>query len=204
MQHILETLPLKIRTQPEWVDAALGNVDAFLADHASCERKAHSAALMLVNKFHGYPMLQDQLIGLAREELEHFHQVFRILRERGVSLVQDEVDSYVKALLRHVRHPQSEHLLDRLLVAALIEARSCERFCIFAAALPPGALKDFYVAFAEAESAHFPLFVGMAKEFAGQDVASRRLEEWLELEARVMAEDVLGGANAAGYRATVH
>lgn len=188
LSEINQSLPLRSRTTDAWVDHVMADIGGFLADHASCERKAHAAAMMLVNKFPEYPELQDRMISLAREELEHFHQVFRLLRDRGIPLKADEVDLYVKRLLEHVRHPREEHLLDRLMVVAMVEARSCERFCLFAEALPPGQLKDFYTAFAAAESAHFPLFVETAGLLFGDDAARKALDRWLDIESNIVQE----------------
>ena len=147
---------------------------------------------MLMTKFPEHPELQDRMIGLAREELAHFHQVFQILRRRGESLGQDHAESYVKLLMSVVRHPKDQHLLDRLLVAAVIEARSCERFCLFAEALPAGDLKDFYVQFAMEESAHFPLFVDVAKLIYPAPEVDARLKEILHHEGTIIPNLPIG------------
>ena len=194
--EISRSLPLQWSTPPEWAAFVVQNIDSFLVDHASCERKAHAAAMMLVSKFPEYPELQDKMIGLAREELEHFHLVFHILRKRKLSLTADAVDTYVKNLFHHVRHPRQDHSLDRIIATAMIEARSCERFCLIAEALPQGDLKDFYTRFAIAESAHFPLFVNLARDLFGREHANRRLEEWLQIEAEI--------AKTLPIRACVH
>lgn len=196
MQELRRGLPLKIATSPDWAPLVLQNINGFLIDHVSCERKAHTAALMLVHKFPEYPELQDRMIQLAREELDHFQQVVRILRQRGLAIGHDEIDPYVKQLLAHVRHPRDQHLLDRLMVAALIEARSCERFCLFAEALPAGDLKNFYESFAREESAHFPLFVSTAKLYYSATLVDQTLENMLDTEAKILP--------AIPLRATVH
>jgi tRNA-(ms[2]io[6]A)-hydroxylase len=185
---ILGLLPLQTPTPSAWVELVLQNLDEFLMDHASCERKAHAAAMMLVNRFPEHPDLQDLMIDLAREELDHFQQVLRILRERGLQLPSDEVDPYVKKLLTHVRHPRREHLLDRLLVAAMVEARSCERFCRLAMALPAGSLKEFYVGFAAAEARHYPIFLDAAVSVTSRKEVDDRLSEWLTIESMLMTE----------------
>jgi tRNA 2-(methylsulfanyl)-N6-isopentenyladenosine37 hydroxylase len=196
LREILNSLPLRSPTGPDWVTTVMADLDHFLADHASCERKAHAAALMIVSRFPEHPDLQEKMIGLAREELEHFEQVFLILRARNITLGPDAVDQYVKNLLQHVRHPRGQHLLDRLLVAAMVEARSCERFCLFAEALPPGDLKTFYIAFAKSESAHFPLFINTAKTLFPSAEVDLRLGDWLALESDIVT--------ALPYHATVH
>ena len=185
---ILAALPLCTPTPLAWVELVLANLNTFLIDHASCERKAHAAAMMLVNRFPEHPNLQDLMIDLAREELDHFQQVLRILRERSLVLANDEVDLYVKRLLIHARHPRREHLLDRLLVVALVEARSCERFCLLAMALPAGNLKDFYTNFAAAEGRHFPLFVSAAANLTSPEETNVRLAELLSIESAIMSD----------------
>ncbi len=196
LHEIQYSLPLRSATGPEWTATVLSDFNHFLADHASCERKAHAAAMMLVNRFPEYPDLQDIMIGLAREELEHFQQVVSLLRERDIPLGADEVDSYVKRLLTHVRHPREEHILDRLMVVAMVEARSCERFCMIATAMPAGSLKTFYTEFARAEGTHFPLVLRAAKLLFPENMVNKRLDEWLAIESAV-AQDI-------PYRATVH
>jgi tRNA-(ms[2]io[6]A)-hydroxylase len=196
LSEIRQSLPLRAQTGAAWVETAMANLDGFLCDHASCERKAHAAAMMLVNKFPEFPELQEQMIALAIEELQHFQQVFKIMRQRNLSLGPDEIDCYVKELLKDVRHPRREHLLDRLMVVAMVEARSCERFCLFAEALPEGNLKTFYTEFAKAESAHFPLFVNLAKALFGANETSDALDRWLDIEARVV--------QTVPYKAGVH
>ena len=196
LNNIKQSLPLRHPTGPEWAATVMADLNAFLADHASCERKANAAALMLVSRYPEYPELQDKMIGLAREELDHFHQVFRLLRERNITLAQDEPDHYVKSLLKHVRHAREEHILDRMMVVAMVEARSCERFCLLAEALPEGALKTFYTEFAVAEGAHYPLFVNTAISLFGKQTVEKRLHEWLDIEAKIAAE--------IPYRAAVH
>lgn len=183
LEELRRSLPLKIATDPAWAPLAIQHLDQFLVDHASCERKAHAAALMMVHRFPEYPLLQDQMIQLAREELDHFQQVVGLLRQRNLAIGVDEVDPYVKKLLTLVRHPREEHILDRLMVAAVIEARSCERFCLFADELPDGALKDFYTQFAREESAHFPLILNTTKRYFSANSVHKRLDDFLAFEA---------------------
>lgn len=186
-EEIRKALPLKVATSPAWAAHAVQNLEKFLVDHASCERKAHAAALMMVNRFADSPEIQDLLIQMAREELDHFQQVVGLLRERKLSLGIDEVDPYVKTLLTKVRHSSPEHLLDRLVAVAIIEARSCERFCLFAEALPEGPLKNFYTKFAYEESAHFPLILKVMKLYFSETEIFKRLEEFLEFEASMLS-----------------
>jgi tRNA 2-(methylsulfanyl)-N6-isopentenyladenosine37 hydroxylase len=185
LKDIQTSLPLRWSTPDAWLTIVTRNLDSFFADHASCERKASAAALMLANKYPEHPQLQERMIGLAIEELQHFQQIFKILRSRQIPLPNDEIDPYVKNLLIRVRHPREEHLLDRLLVAAMIEARSCERFCLLAQTLPQGDIKNFYCNFAVEESAHAPLFLSTAETIYPKEVISKRLDDWLSYEAEI-------------------
>lgn len=185
-EELRKGLPLKIPSSPAWAPFAVQHLEEFLVDHASCERKAQSAALMLLNRFADCPAIQDRLIQLSREELDHFQQVVGLLRERGLALGIDRVDPYVKSLLTKVRNSHPEHLLDRLVVVAIIEARSCERFCLFAEALPPGELKNFYTKFAFEESAHFPLILNVMKLYFSEQEIYKRLDELFEFEAVIL------------------
>lgn len=196
LEEIRRSLPLKVATSKAWAPLAVANLNVFLADHASCERKAHAAAMMMVNRYPDYPELQDRMIALAREELLHFQQVVGLMRPLGISLCPDETDPYVKALLSKVRHPREQNLMDRLLVVALIEARSCERFCLFANALPEGELRRFYENFAREEAQHFPLFVSTAKLYYPESLVDETLDQMLSIEAEVLAR--------LPVRATVH
>jgi tRNA-(ms[2]io[6]A)-hydroxylase len=188
MSQLRASLPLGLTTPPLWAEVATANIPHFLQDHASCERKAHAAAMMLVNRYPDYPELQDRMIGLAREELLHFQQVVGLLRQRNLTIPQDEVNPYVKSLMTFVRHPKELHLLDRLLVAAVIEARSCERFCLFAEHVKDVALQEFYTDFAIEESAHFPLMVETAKTYYPSNVVDDALTSLFVKEAEIVAK----------------
>lgn len=179
------SVSLKWKTPESWTQMCLDNLDLFLIDHASCERKAHAASLMIANKYFEDIELQKVMVDLAKEELEHFSQVLELLHRRGLFLIKDEIDVYVKSLLTHVRHPKDEHLLDRLLVVAIVEARSAERFEMISQGLPPGDLKDFYLKFSEDEARHAPLFVGQAKRKFGAALAESRLAELIDIEADI-------------------
>ena len=130
----------------------------------------------------------DELIAFAREELEHFHQVYRLIEKRGLQLAPDEKDPYVGALLRHVRKSSDPRLLDRLVMASVVEARGCERFAMVGDALEPGELKDFYRDIAASEARHHGLFLRLARHYFPQDEIAQREQEFLELEAEIIAQ----------------
>jgi tRNA-(ms[2]io[6]A)-hydroxylase len=177
---------LRSATDPRWAAAALAAFDRTLGDHAHCEKKAAASALKLVADHADRPGLVRALAKLAQEETQHFLAVLVELQRRGVPLPPDPGDPYVRQLLALVRHGP-ERLLDRLLVAALIEARSCERLAILGEALPEPGLRELYLRLAASEGGHERLFVQLAEEVAGEAVALRRLTELAGAEACIVA-----------------
>ena len=174
---------LRSATDPRWSAVALANLDATLGDHAHCEKKACATALKLVADHPTLPRLVRSLARLAQEEMQHFLAVLNELARRGAPLPPDEGDPYARQLLRLLRSGPGR-LVDRLLVGALIEARSCERLGLLAAALPRGRLRELYLRLAQAEAGHERLFVDLAKEHGGAAAASSRLEVLAEAEAQ--------------------
>src|SRR5215469_759790 len=180
-------LCLEVPTDAAWALAAMGDVDAVLADHAHCEMKAASNALSLAARHPGDVELVRALTDLAREEIEHFQRVLRLLEERGVALGAPPVDAYAADLRRAAnalpRDPgPAASLVDRLLVGALIEARSCERFKLLAeataaslagAAQAPGmeAMHALWSELLAAEARHYRTFVDLATRAARGDKA---------------------------------
>ncbi len=175
-------------TPIEWTEAVLADFDAFLQDHAANERKASAAAMRLAVHHFDVPHLVDAMVEVAGEELEHFRQVYEVLRSRGTDLGQDAPDPYMTrmhGLMRKER--KSQFLLDRLLVFSLIEARGCERFGLLAEVLEPGAMKDFYAELTRAEARHRGLFVRLARELFASDEVNDRLQELVAGEAEIAA-----------------
>ena len=126
---------LRLATSPDWLDAVFADFDAFLIDHAGCERKASATGMNFVVRYPDRKPLIEPMIEFAREELEHFLIVYRLLEARGLTLVDDYNDPYVNGLRALCRHSPSGLLLDRLLVAGVVEARGCERLFMVAEAL---------------------------------------------------------------------
>jgi len=177
-----------------WVEIALGNVETLLVDHAHLEKKAAGTAVTLLFRYPAHAELQMPLAELAREELEHFRAVLRLLEERGIPLRRVRASSYAGRLHREVRVGEPERLLDTLLVAALIEARSCERMQCFSAALAgrDDALAEFYRALLASEARHHGVYVRLAEAVGGAERARARLRDLAEREAAIIAE--LGNA----------
>jgi tRNA 2-(methylsulfanyl)-N6-isopentenyladenosine37 hydroxylase len=177
---------LRSASDPRWVEVALSDLDRTLGDHAHCEKKASATAMKLVADHPRDPDLVRKLARLAQEEAQHFLAVLNELARRGAHLPPDEGDPYAQQLLRLVRGGPGR-LIDRLLVGALIEARSCERLGLLAEAFPPGRLRELYRRLAVAEGAHERLFVELAARLAGP-AARARLDALAEAEARIVAE----------------
>lgn len=176
---------LRSRTDPRWLAVALADLPATLADHAHCEKKAAASALKLVADHSEREDLVHSLAKLAQEELQHFLAVLAEMGRLGVALTPDEGDPYAQALLRCVRGGAGR-LLDRLLVAALIEARSCERLALLSGALAEPRLRELYARLAQSEAGHERLFVDLARRHGAGDVDAR-LAELAGEEARIVA-----------------
>ncbi|HYC76362.1 MAG TPA: tRNA-(ms[2]io[6]A)-hydroxylase [Planctomycetota bacterium] len=179
-------LGLRAPTNPGWAAAAAADPIRVLIDHAHCEKKAAVSALSLVSRYPARDALVERLVALAREELEHFGRVIEALRRRGASLAPDRPDPYVRALRDLVRPHEPERLLDELLVAALIEARSCERFSILSRAAPDAGLRELYSELLASEAGHYALFAELARGYFGKTAVEARLDALLDDEARIV------------------
>ncbi len=177
---------LLVATHPDWVTVVLSDFDAFIQDHANCERKASALAMSLVVKHPDRTRIVPTLIALAQEELEHFRQVYELMVSRGLELVKDTQDPYVNQLAACMRHGREPRFLDRLLVSSLIECRGAERFGILANALEDARLKEFYSSLWKAETKHGHQFVDMALEYADAETTRARLQELAEREAAIV------------------
>lgn len=189
-------LRLRSATDPGWIDVVLGDFDAFLVDHAACERKASATALKLVSHYSDRTLLVRELIPFAQEELKHYAQVMAIILDRGLATRPDEKDPYVGALLRLVERGPEQYFLDRLLILGVVEARGCERFGMVAEALDPGPLKEFYAQITRSEARHHGLFVRLAREYFPAAQVQERLDTLLDHEAAIV--------DALPFRPAVH
>jgi tRNA-(ms[2]io[6]A)-hydroxylase len=177
---------LRTATDPSWIDVVLRDFDAFLIDHAACERKASATALKLVAHYSDRTVLVRELVPFAQEELDHYARVMEIILDRGLSTQADEKDPYVGALMQLIKRGPEQYFLDRLLVLAIVEARGCERFGLIAESLEPGPLKEFYTDITRSEARHHGLFVRLAKEYFPAERVQERLDELLEQEAKII------------------
>jgi tRNA-(ms[2]io[6]A)-hydroxylase len=175
-------------SDPRWVEVALDDLDAVLADHLHCERKAAQSALSLVRSYPDRPALIAAVTRLAHEETSHVIQVAELLARRGAPARLDPGDELAQGLRRQVRKREPERLVDQLLVFALIEARSAERLALLGAALPEPELARTYRALATAEVRHRDTFLALALDVAPATEVERRLAELAVIEARLVAE----------------
>ncbi|ARU57486.1 tRNA-(ms(2)io(6)A)-hydroxylase [Oleiphilus messinensis] len=170
-----------------WVEVVMADFDAFLLDHASAEKKASGMAISLLSHYPDRKDLVAAMAELAVEELVHFREVIKLIQGRGLELLADAPDDYVNRFRRLMRKGSDVYMLDRLLIASIVEARGHERFGLIADALPEGNLKKFYLSITASEARHHILFVDLAlKYFSLEEVASR-LDELLDEEATIMA-----------------
>lgn len=190
-------------TDPTWVKVALADLDRVLIDHAHCELKAAANAMSLVTRAGDRPKVARALLDLAEEELRHFRAVYERLERRSLSLGPPPVDAYAAELRKLAvarNRPAQNSLVDRLLIGALIEARSCERFRLLAEALrehPEAELGAFYDELFAAEARHYRVFIDLAIEVSGDEAGVRaRLAELAEAEGRL--------SQAAGLEPSVH
>lgn len=174
-------------TDPDWVNVILENFNEFLIDHASCERKAMAYAMSCVVKYPDRSEIIPDLLDVAQEELEHFRDVFKLMEERGLKLEADIPDPYVNQLISLCRHGRDERLLDRLLVASVIETRGAERFRIISEALTDEDLKNFYRDLWACEARHGDVFMKMALNYFSAEEIDRRMDEIVQAEADIIA-----------------
>jgi tRNA-(ms[2]io[6]A)-hydroxylase len=179
-------ISLRCPTPPAWIDAVLGDFDAFLPDHAACERKASATGMLFVVRYPDRPLLVEPLVEFAREELEHFHRVWEIMCARGLMLRRDHPDGYARGLLEAARHGRDDRLLDRLLCAGILEARGCERFGILSKALEDEGLARFYEDLVRADARHQRLFVDLALKYFDEASLRERADVLLDREAEIV------------------
>jgi tRNA-(ms[2]io[6]A)-hydroxylase len=188
IDHIRDFLPCA--TPGTWVAAAAdpANLAVLLVDHANCEKKAASTALNLIYRYVEHPVLLNKLSRLAREELRHFEQVLALMQKRGIDYPQLSASRYAGELRKLVRKQEPARLLDTLLIGAVIEARSCERF----AALVPeldDELGAFYASLLKSESRHYQDYLKLAKELATAQEVADRLRKILAVERDLVEQD---------------
>ena len=192
-------LHLKLPTDPRWVNIVEKNIEDILTDHAFCEQKAASTAISLMVSFPEYTELVQEMIILAKEELSHFKMVHDQLLQRGYVLGRDRKDEYVLQLLNFFPKggSRTQQLVHRLLYAALIEARSCERFRLLSEQLEDNKLAEFYRKLMISEANHYTMFLGFARKYGDENEVNGKWDALLDHESKVM-QNLSKGATVHG------
>jgi len=198
LQQKKDMLGLKLPTDPRWVNIVEKNIDEILTDHAFCEQKAASTAISLIVNFPEYPELVTEMVALAREEMGHFKMVHDRILARGKTLGRYRRDDYVVELMKFFPKGGSREtkLVHRLLYAALIEARSCERFRLLSEQLKDPDLAEFYRKLMVSEAGHYTLFLKFARKYGNRAEVDQKWEDLLAYEAEIV--------KGLGNRETVH
>ena len=179
-------LHLKSESSRRWLDQVEQHTDLVLIDHAHCEKKAAGTALNLIFAYVEDEELCREMTSIVNEELEHFHMVLDLLKKRSIAFRRLKPSSYGNKLHKLIRNQEPQRAVDRLLIAGLIEARSCERFGLLRKHLPDAELRDFYDSLFESEARHHAVYVRLAKHFAPEEVVMDRLEELAAAEAAIL------------------
>ena len=183
-------LGLKLPTDPRWVNIVEKNIEEILTDHAYCEQKAASTAISLIVSFPEYTELVQEMIALVKEEISHFKMVHDKILAKGWTLGRDRKDDYVVQLVKFFPKggSRTDQLVHRLLYAALIEARSCERFRLLSEELKDKELSKFYRDLMVSEANHYTMFLGFARQYGDRKDVDIKWEQLLNYEAEIMKD----------------
>jgi tRNA-(ms[2]io[6]A)-hydroxylase len=181
---------LKLPTDPRWANIAENNLQEILSDHAWCEQKAATNAIHLIIQNSEKPELVTEMLKISIEEMEHFKMVHDIILERGYEFLRERKDDYVGELAKYMKKSSNGEresgLIERLLFAAMIEARSCERFKVLAETIKDEKLAKFYWELMESEAGHYATFINFARKYAETIDVEDRWNSWLEEESRII------------------
>ncbi|MCA9125950.1 MAG: tRNA-(ms[2]io[6]A)-hydroxylase [Planctomycetales bacterium] len=181
-------LNLQSSTSYRWLGQVQESLDEILIDHAHCEYKAAATAMSLMGSYIADRELCDEMTQIVAEELEHFHSVLHLLERRGIPFQRQPAGHYGRELNALVRPNEPLRAVDRLLIASLIEARSCERFSLLAEHVADPELAEFYRSLFESEARHHTTYVRLAKHFADEETVRQRLKELAGREAEIVAQ----------------
>jgi tRNA-(ms[2]io[6]A)-hydroxylase len=181
-------LGLKMPTDPRWADLASVSLEEILTDHAFCEQKAATQCITLIQRYPDKVELVNALAPIVTEEWGHFRMVWAEMKKRGYSLGKQRKDDYVNLLLQHEpKHvPGEDKLLHKLMICAMIEARSCERFRLLSESLEEEALRKFYYKFMISEAGHYRLFIDLAEQYYEPTKVRATWQQWLKIEEQVL------------------
>jgi tRNA-(ms[2]io[6]A)-hydroxylase len=189
-KHEKVMLGLKLPTDPRWAELAKTNLSEVLTDHAWCEQKAASNAISTIVRYPELTDLVEELTRISLEEMEHFGMVHTKIKERGWVLGPERKDPYVHDLAAFIKKggTREQQLVDRLLFAAMIEARSCERFRMLSETVDDGDLRNFYRELMISEAGHYTTFIQFARQYGGKIDVDQRWKEFLDYEATLMTK----------------
>ncbi|MEZ4805427.1 MAG: tRNA-(ms[2]io[6]A)-hydroxylase [Bacteroidia bacterium] len=188
-------LGLVLATDPRWVNIAEKQIEDILSDHAWCEQKAATTCISLIVKYAHYEQIVEQVSPVVAEEWGHFRRVLKELKKRGMTLAPPRKDEYVKQLFALEKQGlnREQVLVEKLLISAMIEARSCERFRLLSLHINDPELKSFYHEFMESEAGHYHMFIHLAKSVLPSEYVMKRWDEFLIQEAEIMKNMELRG-----------
>jgi len=186
----IKMLGLKLPTDPRWVNIVEKNIEEILTDHAYCEQKAASTAISLIVSFPEYSELVQEMVALVKEEISHFKMVHDRIIARGWTMGRDRKDNYVIEIIQFFPKggSRTNQLIHRLLYAALIEARSCERFRLLSEQLEDKELATFYRNLMVSEANHYTMFLSFARQYGDRNEVDKKWQELLDFEAQVMKD----------------
>jgi len=181
-------LGLKLPTDPRWVNLAEMDLAEILTDHAYCEQKAATFCISIIQQYPEHIEMVNDLAPIVTEEWGHFRMVLKELEKRNLTLGQQRKDEYVNELMKFQRKggARDARLVEKLLVCALIEARSCERFRLLSLGIKDDELKEFYHKFMVAEAGHYRLFIDLARKYGGKEAVDIRWQEYLDKEKEIL------------------
>ena len=196
----MSILRLQLPTDPRWANKVEENLEDILSDHAWCEQKAATNAIMLIINNAEKEDLVTAMTEISIEEMQHFQMVHDIIKERGYEFLRERKDDYVNDLMKFLKKSSDGSreggLIERLLFAAMIEARSCERFKVLTENIKDEELKEFYKELMISEANHYTTFIGFARQLGDPEKVNKRWEEWLEYEGEII--------KSYGNKETIH
>lgn len=189
---------LKLPTDPRWANIAEGNIEEILTDHAWCEQKAATNAIGIITMIPEHTEIVTELLAIAQEEMEHFQQVHEIIKKRGYVLGRTRKDDYVNELVKFIQKGgnRDDLIIDKMLFAAMIEARSCERFKVLTENIKDEELREFYKELMISEANHYTTFISFARQLGNPEKVNKRWEEWLQYEGEII--------KSYGNKETIH
>ena len=189
---------LKLPTDQRWANIAEANLEEILTDHAWCEQKAATNAIGIITMIPEHTEIVTELLAIAQEEMEHFQQVHEIIKKRGYVFGRTRKDDYVNELVKFIQKGgnRDDLIIDKMLFAAMIEARSCERFKVLTENIKDDELREFYKELMISEANHYTTFISFARQLGDPEKVNKRWEKWLQYEGEII--------KSYGNKETIH